>query len=75
MEIELKIFRRVLVANAIVVGTACLLIFLPPSVAPWDSFAFRDFLVRFGWILAMPLALGLITYPNAVRYRSGMGRP
>jgi hypothetical protein len=75
VEIELKIFRRVVVANAIVVGIACLLIFLPPSVAPWESFAFRDFLVRLSWILAMPLGLGLITYWIAVRYRAGMGRP
>jgi hypothetical protein len=70
----LKVFWRILVANGLVVIAMYALVFLPPSFAPWESIGLRDFLVRAGWILTMPLALEIIIYPIVLRYRTGMAR-
>lgn len=70
----MKIFWRILVTNGLVVIAVYVLVFLPPSFAPWESIGLRDFLARAGWILTMPLALEIIIYPIALRYRAGMMR-
>jgi hypothetical protein len=74
LEPKLKVFWRILVVNGLVVIAVYVLVFLPPSFAPWESIGLRDFLVRTGWILMMPLALEIIIYPIALRYRAGMTR-
>lgn len=70
----MKIFWRIVVANGLVVIAVYVFVFLPPSFAPWDSVGLRDFMARAGWILAMPLALEIIIYSIALRYRAGMER-
>ena len=70
----MKIFWRILVVNGLVVIAIYAFVFLPPSIAPWESIRLRDFLVRAVWILTMPLALEIIIYPIALRYRAGMAR-
>lgn len=70
----MKIFWRILVANGLVVIVVYVFVFLPPSLAPWESIGLRDFLARAGWILTMPLALEIIIYSIALRYRAGMER-
>jgi hypothetical protein len=74
LEPKLKVFWRVLVVNGFVVIAIFALVFLPPSFAPSESIGFREFLVRAGWILTMPLALEIIIYPIVLRYRTGMAR-
>jgi hypothetical protein len=74
MEPDLKIFWRILVVNGLLVIAIYALVFLPPSFAPWESIGLRDFLVHAGWILGAALALEIIVYPIAVRYRAGMTR-
>ena len=70
----MKIFWRILLTNGLVVIAVYVLVFLPPSFAPWESIGLRGFLVRAGWILTMPLALEIIIYLIALRYRAGMMR-
>jgi hypothetical protein len=70
----MKILWRILVANGLIVIAVYVFVFLRPSFAPWDSVELRDFMARAGWILAVPLALEIIIYPIALRYRTGMGR-
>lgn len=70
----MKIFWRILVANGLVVLVVHVFVFLPPSLAPWESVGLRVFMARAGWILAMPLALEIIIYSIALRYRAGMAR-
>jgi hypothetical protein len=74
LESKLKVFRRILVVNGLVVIAINALVFLPPSFAPWESIGLRVFLVQAGWILTMPLALEIIAYPIVRRYRTGMAR-
>jgi hypothetical protein len=74
LEPKLKVFWRILIVNGLVVITIYALVFLPPSFAPWESIGVRDFLVRAGWILTMPLVLEIISYPIALRYLAGMAR-
>lgn len=70
----MKILWRILVANGLVVIVVYVFVFLPPSLAPWESVGLRVFMARAGWILAMPLALEIIIYSIALRYRAGMAR-
>ena len=74
MEADLKTFRRVVIAYLIVFLAGCLLLFVPPSYAPWETSGVRDFFARLSWILAGPLALLIIIYPLVLRYRTGMAR-